>query len=52
MNNVLTLRILLDEYVEGDEMQVTMLRKGPRAYTEVETVVVVGEKNFPLMDWQ
>lgn len=52
MNNVQTLRTLLDEYVEGDEMQVTMLRKGPRAYTEVETVVVVGEKNFPLMVWE
>lgn len=52
MNNVLTLRTLLDEYTEGDEMQVTMLRKGPRAYTEVETVVVVGEKNMPLADWQ
>lgn len=52
MNNVLTLRTLLDEYAEGDEMQVIMLRKGPRAYTEVETVVVVGEKNMPLADWQ
>lgn len=52
MNNVLTLRTLLDEYGEGDEMQVTMLRKGPRAYTEAETVVVVGEKNFPLMVWE
>lgn len=52
MNNVLTLRTLLDEYAEGDEMQVTMLRKGPRAYTEVETVVVVGEKNMPLLDWK
>ena len=52
MNNVLTLRTLLDEYEEGEEMQVTMLRKGPRAYTEVETVLVVGEKNMPLPDWQ
>lgn len=52
MNNVLTLRTLLDEYAEGEEMQVTMLRKGPRAYTEVETVLVVGEKNMPLLDWQ
>lgn len=52
MNNVLTLRTLLDEYEEGDEMTVTMLRKGPRAYTGVETVVVVGEKNLPKYDWQ
>lgn len=52
MNNVVTLRTLLDKCAEGDELQVTMLRKGPRAYTEVETVVIVGEKNMPLADWQ
>jgi len=42
---------LLDECAVSDELQVTMLRKGARAYTEVETVVTVGEKSMPFVDW-
>lgn len=52
MNNVLALNSLLEERAEGDELRVTMLRKGPRAYSEVETVVVVGEKSMPFLIWR
>ena len=51
MNNIVTLRNLLDECAVSDELRVTMLRKGARAYTEVETVVTVGEKSMPFVDW-
>lgn len=52
MNSIVTLRTLLDECEEGEEIRVTMLRKGQRAYTEVETRVVVKEKSLPLPDWK
>ena len=52
INNIVTLNTLLEEYTEGDELRVTMLRKGPRAYSEVETVVVVGEKSMPFPVWR
>lgn len=51
MNSVTALNVLLEEYTEGDEMRVTMLRKGPRAYSEVETTVTVGEKSMPTSGW-
>jgi len=51
MNSIVALRSLLDECAVSDELQVTMLRKGARAYTEVETVVTVGEKSMPFVDW-
>lgn len=52
MNSVVTLRTLLDECTEDEEIRVTMLRRGQRAYTEVETRVVVKEKSLPLLDWK
>lgn len=52
MNSVVALRTLLDECTEGEEIRVTMLRRGQRAYTEVETRVVVKEKSLPLLDWK
>lgn len=52
INNVITLNSLLEECAEGDELRVTMLRKGPRAYSEVETVVAVGEKSMPFPVWR
>ena len=52
MNNVASLRTLLDECEVGDELRVTMRRKGARSYSEVETVVIVGEKDTPYVDWE
>lgn len=48
INNATELRAFLDACEDGDEVSVTMLRKGPRAYSEVETTVIVRDKSIPL----
>ena len=44
MNNILSLRALLDASESGEECVVQLLRKGQRMYTATETVVVIQEK--------